>query len=733
MPTHARTWLFLLVSLALVASCDGGGSSGPKPPKPSGLYPTSGTHPVPAAPSALAAADLDGDGRTELVVAGGLAGSAVLEVFDDNLASRGTHDLGWFLTDVEVGDLDQDGRPDLVAVGYGPQGEGYQHVLFGKAKLGFDLGIQNALLGVGPTDVELADVDGDGELDLVSCDEGSNALSVVLNTPGPGRSFEAPLTQALSIAPTGVRAGDLDGDGVTDLAVLSEPYNRVSVLLGAGDGSFTETASGLFAVAPAGPTLVDLDRDGALDLVFTSTQSGVRGVQTCFGAGDGSFGSHQVYELGGEPRATLVLDFDGDGNLDVVAANRTLREVTVLRGNVFGFLGLPVSYATEGAPEDVVAFAHALGGIAMITSAPDALVTGVGLPSYPGALDPASIEVADLDGDGRAELLVPDRGGQGGVVVLGRSDPVGSEGSVLFVDQRYAMGGTCTAVTVGEFTGDVVPEIAATLDQFGPDFVSVVTASSFPGQPELTPLAGADPVAIEAGFLDGDLDADLVVVNQGTEDLEVLLGNGGSFLSTARYAVGQAPVDLRLAYLNGDSILDAVVLNGGSGDVSVLIGFADGSFVPEVRYAANSAAGAGSSSADFALADLDGNGLADVVAAGSGPAEGELAVLFSNGDGTFRSPVLRSLGGDPRALVLADVWKRDGRLDLLVADHGSPHVRLFVGLGGAKFGQPNPFLVGVEPTVLATAPALAASAQEVYAGRAVSGKVAVLAGRVFID
>ena len=95
---------------------------------------------------------------------------------------------------------------------------------------------QTYAVGSRPYSVALADLTGDGRLDIVTTDYGSNSVSVLLNQ-GRG-TFAAPQTWATGQEPIATLIGDFNGDGIPDLATIGNHDSTIGVLLGEGNGAF---------------------------------------------------------------------------------------------------------------------------------------------------------------------------------------------------------------------------------------------------------------------------------------------------------------------------------------------------------------------------------------------------------------------------------------------------------------------------------------------------------------
>jgi hypothetical protein len=306
-------------------------------------------------PSAIAAGDLDGDGRMDLAAYVGALpypdtatsqGELVTLLGNGNgsfragerLATGPDESIMYLGTRVvAVADLDGDGVDDVAArSGLAAAVQ----VRLGRA--GGALGTRREHAIPAPVDaMAVADVDGDGIPDLLVASggpdlgTGSDQVVVVLRGRGDG-TFGDPVVSAGVPSPQDLAVGDFDEDGVPDLVVVgwwswaSHPVPNVSVLLGNGDGSFGAPAtldgndwSWSWSLA-----VVDLDGDGHLDLAVGDDE---RGLDLFLGHGDGTF-QRLEFPVAGGAGLVVAADLDGDGRPDLVVGDEGGRnDVAVYR------------------------------------------------------------------------------------------------------------------------------------------------------------------------------------------------------------------------------------------------------------------------------------------------------------------------------------------------------------------------------------------------------------------
>ena len=352
---------------------------------------------------------------------------------------------------VVLADVNGDGKPDLAVANWcaysGCATAGTNvGVLLGKGDGTFGTVVVYASGGRFADSIAVADVNGDGKPDLIVANECADAtctsgdVGVLLGKPDG--TFQTAVTYALGGTATAVAVADVNGDGKPDL-IVATALNRaglVGVLIGNGDGTFqseaTYSSGGLIPLAVAVGNL----GNGHLDVVVankcadgTCTSSNV-GV--LLGNGNGTFRTALTYDSAGlYSDGVAIADVNRDGKLDVVVANSST-STTVDNGNVGVLLG----------------------------NGNGTLRAAVAYPS--GAFGAASVAVADVNGDGKLDLVVANCSGTasscvgalpGGVgVLLGNGD-----GTFQPAVLSGSGGNTPFGVAVGDVNGDGRPDIVA--------------------------------------------------------------------------------------------------------------------------------------------------------------------------------------------------------------------------------------------------------------------------------
>ncbi len=306
---------------------------------------------------------------------------------------------------------------------------------------------------------------------------------------------------------------------------------------------------------------------------------------------------------------------------------------------------------------------------------------------FPTGTDPVAIVAADLNADGRLDLITANKGANTISVLLGNPD--GSFGA----KKDFPTGNGPVGVAFGDFNADGKLDLAVvnTTD----NSVSVLLGNgdgTF--QPKTDFPTGASPVGLAVGDFNADGKLDLAIVNQADNTVSILLGKGdGTFNPKSDFPTGAGPVAILANDFNRDAKLDLVVADETASSVSVLIGNGDGTFKAKKDFPT------GTSPVALTTGDFNADGFLDLAVANQ--ASNSVSVLLGKGDGTFSPKTDFATGATPSGILTAD-FTGDARLDLAVANQGSNTASILVGVGNGTFGFRTDVPTGDGPTALAT-------------------------------
>ena len=280
-------------------------------------------------PEAVAIADIDGDGKPDLVIANfNTYTISVLRATGSpgnfRFAPKADFTVGSLPVCLAVGDIDGDGKPDLV-IGY--QYDKTVSLLLntsGPGKISFAAKV-DLTTGSDTRFVAICDFDGDGKPDVAIPGASNNTVSVLRNTGRPGNiSFAAAIDITTAVGPSGIAIGDMDGDGKPDLVTSNQSSSSVSVLRNTGSaGNISFATKADFAVpSPVCLAIGDIDGDGKPDIVAGTGYNNVSVLRNTGSSGNISFAA-KIDFAAGSINSIGIGDINGDGKPDVVSVNGT--------------------------------------------------------------------------------------------------------------------------------------------------------------------------------------------------------------------------------------------------------------------------------------------------------------------------------------------------------------------------------------------------------------------------
>lgn len=567
----------------------------------------------------------------------------------------------------------------------------------------------------GHSDFRLADFNGDGWLDLAVIGV-TGDLRVLL---GNGAAYVPGQALQLDGLPVWIAGGDFDQDQDEDLVVVRATGETADILLNDGNGTFSP--GGSLAIGPDGLSLAvgDLDGDGLLDVAVS--QPSVPQIRIGYGDGAGGFASSESIVLpgGGEAFFLAIGDLTRDGAADLCVSDPVLSRVVVFPGQPplaavgFSYLELYVpgnpsgmafgELSGDGLPDLVVGASNA-GRYVVITDLLGPI--GKGQPGGGEPWDYASFEVpvpeppsiptvGDVTGDGVNDLVACLAYRQS--MCIARGLPGGGVGAQYLLDTS----GSPLRPAVGDHNRDGRADLL-TLSAKG-DRINLWLADSDGRLRGARNYVTGVPLAawVEGGDFDGD--GDLEVVTGGTDDTHVVFlapdGAGGLTIQST-VDVGFPVNQFDVVDLDGDGRPELVVAVPGG--LRVLRNRSSaGVYDFEVMPAPPTSMGANSLPYGIEVADFDRDGSFDVVLCDF--LGGGLHLLPGTATPFLFAPeVVLPLGNAPAGVAAGD-FTGDGLVDLAVARFGQSDIVVLKNEGGLAFSEFLTIPVGLAPTYLLTA------------------------------
>ena len=725
-------------------------------------------------PFGVAFGDLDGDGKLDAAVTNGASNTVSVMLNTSTVPTisfnaKIDYPTGTYPRSVSIKDIDGDGKPDLVIANYNFGLSGSISILKNSSTIGsisFDPKVDFST-GASAVTAIAGDLNLDGKADLVVTDINLGKVSVLQNSSTVGSISFLPQQDYLTgTSPWGVAIGDLDLDGLPEIAVTNQHSATVSIYRNSsslGVISFLPKLDIQTGQEPINVSIGTLDGDARPDLAvsnyYDNTISLIRNISS---PGSLGFDLKVDFQTGTSPISASIADFNFDNKPDLAVGNYLTSDISVfsnqldfpfitsftpssaVSGSVITITGLSFTDATAVTFGGVNAASFTIDSPTQITA-----ILGGGASGAVSVVTPfgtASKLGFKVFGIPTITSFTPTSGLPGTVVTITGTNlsPTASSNIVYFGAVKTTVtAATTTSLTVTVPYGATYQPISATINGLtamspqiflvtfpgaGPTFKS----NSFSPKVDFTTGMLSNPLNVGICDINVDGKSDLVSINASTNVVSVFrntsLAMGSiAFATRSEFTVGSNPNNLAIADIDGDGKQDVATVNSGDATISILRNTSSGSFltfIPRIDYSTED------SSSSIAIGDLDGDARPEVVTVN--PLFGSFSVFVNaSTSGTINmidKIDFPSTYETPNNLTLADI-DGDKKLDVILTNYNTNIISVFRNtstIGEVAFALQINLTVGSNPVNVVTGDLDGDGKPEIVVSNSSSSTVSIL-------